>query len=47
MIESLEVRLETESWTYRKSPAKQEKHPYKWFTIKYNSINTRTSENIL
>ena len=30
MKESLNVRLYTESWTYWKSPLKQEKHPYKW-----------------
>ena len=33
--------------TYNKSPVKQEKHPHKWSTIKYNSINTETFENIL
>ena len=34
-------------WNYRKSPLIQEKHSYKWPTIKYNSINTGTSQNIL
>ena len=33
--------------TYCKSPLRQEKHPYKRFTIKYNSTKTGTSENIL
>ena len=41
------VRLRSESGTYWKSPVKKENYPYKWFTIKHNSINTRTSKNIL
>ena len=46
MNKSLKVGLKAESWTYCKSLLKQEKHPYKWSTIGYNSINTGTSENI-
>ena len=46
MNESSNVRLQAEFQNYRKSPLKQEKHPYKWSTIKYNSINTGASENI-
>ena len=38
--------------TYRilallKNPLKQEKHPYKWSTFKYNSINNGSSQNIV
>ena len=47
MNESLNVRLKAESWTYWKSPLKQEKYPYKWSTIEDKSINTGTSENII
>ena len=47
MNKSLNVRLKAESWTYWRSPLKQKKHPYKWFTIEYNSMNIGTSENIL
>ena len=39
--------LWTESLKYWNRPLKQEKHPYKWFKIKYNSINSGTSESIL
>ena len=46
MNESSNVRLQAESWTYWKNPLKQDKRPYKWSTIEYNSINTETSENI-
>ena len=45
--ESLNLRLQTESWTYRESPLKPEKHSYIWSKINYNSINTGTSENVL
>ena len=45
MNESFNVTLKAESWTYGKSPLKQEKHPYKWSAIVYNSISTRTYEN--
>ena len=44
--ENSNVRIHAESWTYWKSPLKQDKHPYKWSTIGYNSINTGTSKNI-
>ena len=47
MNESLNVNLYMEYWTYWKSPLKQEKHPYKWSTIKYNNINTGPSQSII
>ena len=47
MNESLNVRLYVKSYTYWENPLKQEKYPHKWSTIKYNSINTGPSENIL
>ena len=47
MNKSLNVRLQAESLTYRKSPPKLDKHPYKRSTIKYNSIKTETYENNL
>ena len=47
MNETLNVRLQVESWNSWKSPLIQEKHPYKSSTIKYSSINARTSENVL
>ena len=40
MDKSLNIRLYVKSWTNWTSPLKQEKHPYKWFIIEYNSINT-------
>ena len=42
-----DVRLQAEIWSYWKNPLKQEKDPHKWSTIKYNSINTGPSQNIL
>ena len=45
--ESLNIRLQAESWTCWKSRLKQEKHPYMWFLIEYSSINSGTYNNIL